>query len=99
MRSTGGLLLLLLPLLGGCLSVRTETYCDPRRPDASGSPRDCRACRDDAECTFQGNVCEGVVFCAHRDVALVSTDLGCVPEPPMPSRERCGCRDGYCQVR
>ena len=76
--------LLLFFVLGvacsGCL-VSTRNACDG---DLAADPESCRRCASDDDCIFQGNPCEGVVVCAHREVGIVSTDLGCEPEPSPP---------------
>ena len=88
-------LLALSLLVGGCM-VSTRNVCEG---DPASSPDECRRCESDADCVFMGNPCEGVVFCAHREVPLVSTDLGCEPEPSLPGDDGCVCRDSYCQTR
>ena len=94
MRTTSLLLAFALLASTGCF-VSTRDVC---AGDAS-TPEDCRPCTTDDECVFKGNPCEGVVFCAHREVELVSTSIGCEPEPTTPPDDQCVCRDSYCQGR
>jgi hypothetical protein len=86
-------------LVAGC-TVSTRNLCeaDGMEHIGTGVPRDCHVCTRDEECIFQGNVCEGVVYCAHHDAELTSTAIGCSPEPARPDDSACVCRDGYCQV-
>jgi hypothetical protein len=81
--------------------VELRTLCEEDGMEREGmaAPTACHQCASDDDCVFKGNVCTGEVFCSHRDAHQYFDEIGCVPEPPMPSDEGCVCRRSVCRVR